>query len=174
MPRNSSAHFNRDNNLVRKIMDGTLKIAIYGLGHVGSALAAAWLRAGGYVIGVDSSLQVLAAAKLGYALIPEPGISEAYKEGFKTKHFELFDDPVNASQKSYFKMICVPVPSKEMSADLDAVCSVATSIGNGLKKGDIVALNPSVPPGTTEEIVIPILEKSSGLSVKDDFSIIYN
>jgi UDP-N-acetyl-D-mannosaminuronate dehydrogenase len=71
-------------------------------------------------------------------------------------------------------MICVPVLSKDLSADLNAVISVASSIGKGLKKGDVVSLNPSVPPGTTEKIVIPTIEKASGLSVARDFVMIYN
>jgi len=73
-------------------------------------------------------------------------------------------------------MICVPVLSQaqELSADLTAVSEVATMIGKGLKKNDVVSLNPSVPPGTTEDIVIPIIEKESGLSIKDDFCMIYN
>jgi nucleotide sugar dehydrogenase len=57
---------------------------------------------------------------------------------------------------------------------LTAIKDVATAIGKGLKKFDVVALNPSVPPGTTEEIVLPILEKESGLKVETDFYLIYN
>jgi UDP-N-acetyl-D-mannosaminuronate dehydrogenase len=78
-------------------------------------------------------------------------------------------------------MICVPVllaengaEAEAAAADLTAIKDVATSIGKGLKKYDVVALNPSVPPGTTEEIVLPILEKESGLKVETDFYLIYN
>lgn len=174
MPSKKSAMLSKDHKLIEKFMDGSLKIAIYGLGHVGAPLAAAWLRAGCHVIGVDTSSEVLTAATNGRILIPEPGIAEAYEEGLKTGRFEVSSDPIDASRRSYFKMICVPVLNKNMSANLSTVCSVATSIGIGLKKGDIISLNPSVPPGTTEDIVIPIIEKSSGLSVKHDFCMVYN
>jgi len=60
------------------------------------------------------------------------------------------------------------------SADLAAVKQVASAIGRGLKKGDIVSLNPSVPPGTSEDVVLPILEKESGLQVERDFYMVYN
>lgn len=163
-----------DLNLIRQIKDGSLKIAIYGLGHVGSPLAAAWLRAGAHVIGVDNSRKVLSAAREGRTLIPEPGIAETYAEALKKGRFELFDDPIEASKKSYFKMICVPVLSQDMSADLRAAREVATSIGKGLKKGDVISLNPSVPPGTTEDVIVPIIEKASGLSVQRDFCMVYN
>lgn len=174
MPSKKSAMLSKDHKLIEKFMDGSLKIAIYGLGHVGAPLVAAWLRAGCHVIGVDTSSEVLTAATKGRILIPEPGIAEAYEEGLKTGRFEVSSDPIDASRRSYFKMICVPVLNKNMSANLSTVCSVATSIGIGLKKGDIISLNPSVPPGTTEDVVIPIIEKSSGLSVKHDFCMVYN
>jgi len=162
--------------IAKKIRNGELRIAIYGLGHVGAPLAAVWLRAGAFVIGVDKSRKVLFEAKNGKTTIPEPNVSEAYNEGIRSGRFKLYDDPIRASRDSYFKMICVPVLSEAqgLSADLTAVSEVATMIGKGLKKNDVVSLNPSVPPGTTEDIVIPIIEKESGLSVKDDFCMIYN
>lgn len=175
MMHNSSS-LRQDVEVVKKIRNGELRIAIYGLGHVGAPLAAVWLRAGAYVIGVDKSRKVLSEAKNGKTTIPEPNVSEAYNEGIQFGRFKLYDDPIKASRDSYFKMICVPVLSQaqELSADLTAVSEVATIIGKGLKKNDVVSLNPSVPPGTTEDIVIPIIEKESGLSVKDDFCMIYN
>jgi nucleotide sugar dehydrogenase len=175
MMHNSSG-LRQDVEVVKKIRNGELRIAIYGLGHVGAPLAAVWLRAGAFVIGVDKSRKVLFEAKNGKTTIPEPNVSEAYNEAIRSGRFKLYDDPIKASRDSYFKMICVPVLSEAqgLSADLTAVSEVATMIGKGLKKNDVVSLNPSVPPGTTEDIVIPIIEKESGLSVKDDFCMIYN
>ena len=175
MMHNSSS-LSQDVEVVKKIRNRELKIAIYGLGHVGAPLAAVWLRGGACVIGVDKSRKVLSEAKNGKTTIPEPNVNEAYNEGIQSGRFKLYDDPIKASRDSYFKMICVPVLSQdqELSADLTAVSDVATLIGKGLKKNDVVSLNPSVPPGTTEDIVIPIIEKESGLSVKDDFCMIYN
>jgi nucleotide sugar dehydrogenase len=84
---------------------------------------------------------------------------------------------VQASHDSYFKMICVPVLLEDngQPADLRALKEVSLAISKGLKKGDAVALNPSVPPGTTEDIILPLIEKESrGLKVEDDFYLIYN
>ena len=164
-----------DNKIPKRVKSGELKIAIYGLGHVGSPIAAAWLRAGAHVIGVDKSEKVLENARKGKTHVPEPGVSEAYSKGLKEKHFSVNDDPVKASTDSFLKMICVPVLLTEtFSADLSAVKDVASAIGRGLKRGDVVSLNPSVPPGTSEDVVLPILEKESGLSVEQDFFMIYN
>jgi nucleotide sugar dehydrogenase len=72
-------------------------------------------------------------------------------------------------------MICVPVLLSESGIpDLKAVREVAIHIGKGLKKGDVIALNPSVPPGTTEDLVLPIIERESGLLVENDFYMLYN
>ena len=157
-----------------KIRSGELKIAIYGLGHVGSPLAAAWLRAGAYVIGVDKSKAILEYAREGKTHIPEPGVNEAFEKGIINKKLSIYDDLVEASKDSFLKMICVPVLAADGSADLSAVKNVAVAIGKGLKKNDVVALNPSVPPGTTEDVVIPILQKQSGLTVENDFYVVYN
>lgn len=161
-------------NLDNKIHSGEFKITVYGLGHVGSPIAAAWLRSGASVIGVDKSKIILQNAKEGKTHIPEPGVSEAYKMGLTKKKFFIYDDLIKASQDSFLKMICVPVLAADGTADLSAVKNVATAIGKGLKKNDVVTLNPSVPPGTTEEVVIPILQKQSRLTVEDDFYMVYN
>jgi hypothetical protein len=163
-------------DLASKIKSGKVKIAVYGLGHVGSPIAAVWLRFGAHVIGVDKSPSVVASVKKGRTHVPEPGVNEAFSKGLKQKRFSVYDDPVKASRDSEIKMICVPVltAGQSLSADLGAVKQVASSIAKGMKKGDLVVLNPSVPPGTSEDAVVPILEKESGLKVERDFFMIYN
>jgi nucleotide sugar dehydrogenase len=172
--RPSSNHFS-ESELIKKIRSGELKIAIYGLGHVGSPMASAWLRAGAHVIGVDKSPTVSESASKGKSHLPEPDVNEAFASGLATKRFEIYNDLEKASHNSYLKMICVPVLfSENNSPDFTAVNEVSSAIGKGLKKGDVVALNPSVPPGTTEDLVLPIIEKVSGLKVEDDFYMLYN
>src|ERR687898_1401997 len=161
-------------SLDNKIHSGEFKVTVYGLGHVGSPIAAAWLRAGASVIGVDKSKLILHNAREGKTHIPEPGVSDAYENGLHNKKFFVYDDLIKASQDSFLKMICVPVLAADGTAELSAVKNVATAIGKGLKKNDVVTLNPSVPPGTTEDVVIPILQKQSHLTVEEDFYMIYN
>jgi nucleotide sugar dehydrogenase len=163
-------------SLAKKVKSGKVKIAVYGLGHVGSPIASVWLRFGAHVIGVDKSPAVLENARKGKSSVPEPGVSEAFSKGIKQKRFSVYDDPVKASQDSQIKMICVPVLTvgQSLSADLGAVKQVASAIAKGLKKGDTVVLNPSVPPGTTEDVVVPILEKESGLKAEADFFMVYS
>jgi len=164
-----------DTDLAKRVRSGEFKIAVYGLGHVGSPLASSWLRAGAHLIAVDNSSEVLENARRGRTHINEPGVNEAFSRGLREKRFFVYSDAVRASQDSHFKLICVPVLlTNTFSADLSAVKKVTTAIAQGLKKGDVVSLNPSVPPGTSEDIVLPILEKESGLKVERDFYMLYN
>ena len=167
--------YSNDIQIERKIRRGELKVAVCGLGHVGSAMASVWLRAGAHVIGIDKSPQVLNYAREGKTHLPEPGVTEAYSEGIRAGRFTVYDDLMQASHDSYLKLICVPVLSRDGTADLTSLKEVASEVGKGLKKGDVVSVNPSVPPGTTEGFICKILEdKSSGLSVDSDFSLLYN
>jgi nucleotide sugar dehydrogenase len=178
--KNNNNNNNNNNNttnagLARRVRSGKFKVAVYGLGHVGSPLASSWLRAGAHVIGVDNSSEVLENAKKGRTHICEPGVNEAFSKGLKEKRFWVYADSIKASQDSHFKLICVPVLLTDLSsADLSTVKQVASAIGKGLKKGDVVSLNPSVPPGTSEDTVLPILEEMSGLKVEQDFYMVYN
>lgn len=171
----SASKYNGNSDLARKVRSGEFKIAVYGLGHVGSSLASVWLRAGAHVLGVDKSPKVLENARKGRTHVPEPGVNEAFSKGIKDKKFHVYDDLVKASLDAHIKLICVPVLlTDSFSADLAAIKQVASAIGRGLKKGDIVSLNPSVPPGTSEDVILPVLEKESGLKVERDFYMVYN
>ena len=173
----SSVFLSESSTEIRKRMkSGELKIAVYGLGHVGSSIASVWLRAGAHVIGLDKSQSIVKNASNGITHIPEPGVNEAFREGIREKRFKAFENESQIQQHCAFKIICVPVLSKDQKADLTAVEEVAKALALHLQKGDVIALNPSVPPGTTEEVLVPILEQKNkhSLKVEKDFYVIYN
>ncbi len=171
---NISSDLEIPETIIKKFQSGEYLVAVYGLGHVGAPILSCWLRSGITVIGIDKSQKVLEHAKKGLTTLPEPGVNEAFSDGIKNGKFLIYDDPIKASTDSKLKMICVPVLIKNKKSDLTAVGEVAASIGKGLKKNDIVSLHPSVPPSTTENFLIPVLEKSSKLKAGKDFSVIYN
>ena len=92
---------------VGRIISGEFKIAVYGLGHVGSLCGG--LETGAHVIGVDKSPGVLEDARKGRTNIHEPGVGEAFSKALKEKRFYTYIDPIKASQDSNMKLICVPV-----------------------------------------------------------------
>ncbi len=164
---------NNTRNVNRLIANGKISISVYGLGHVGAPVAAVWLRAGARVIGVDKSDSVVKAASSGSLLISEPGVVPALKKGLRNKRFTATTDAAQASKESDLKIITVPVGLSNNYTDLSAIEDVANKVGKGLKKGDLVSLNTTVPPGTTEEFLLPILEKKSNLTCEKDFGLVY-
>jgi len=149
-------------------------IAVYGLGNVGGPITAAWLRKGGNIIGVDISLKLLDSIKNGISHTQEPFISKIFSKHLKNNTLSLSSDGIEASKNSTIKIISVPVDIKKNKVNLAAMISVSKNISKGLKKGDAVIVCPSLPPGTTRKIILPILEKGSNLKCEKDFFLIYN
>ena len=161
-------------NLKQQLIQNKKIIAVYGLGNVGGPIAAAWLKKNIQVIGVDISEILLSEIKRGKSHKKEPFISEIFSDSLKKKNLTLTSDGITASKNSQIKIIAVPVGLKNNKIDLNALLLVTKSISKGLKKNDIVIVCPSLPPGTTRNKVIPILEKNSKLKVEQDFLLIYN
>ncbi|MEM3143585.1 MAG: nucleotide sugar dehydrogenase [Candidatus Nitrosotenuis sp.] len=149
-------------------------ISVYGLGNVGGPIAAAWLRAGSKVIGVDISEKLLSAIKSGASHAKEPFVSQVFTKALKENNFQITSDGISASKNSRIKIIAVPVALNKNKIELSALKSVIKDIGLGLKKGDAVIVCPSIPPGTSERVAIPMLEKFSKLKVERDFYFVYN
>jgi nucleotide sugar dehydrogenase len=149
-------------------------IAVYGLGNVGGPLAAAWLRAGAKIIGVDISKKLLSQIKVGVSHKKEPFISDTFTKALNQGNLEVTNNGPKASKISHIKIVAVPVGLKGSRIDLSALKSVAKSIGQGLKKEDAILISPSLPPGTAQNVVLPIIEKYSNLKGEQDFYFIYN
>jgi hypothetical protein len=149
-------------------------IAVFGLGNVGGPITASWLRAGANIIGVDISKKLLSEIKKGTSHKKEPFVSKTLCDAISKKKLKLTDDGISASKNSNIKIIIVPVALKNGKTDLRNIIKVTETISKNIKKNDVVILSPSVPPGTTEKIILPILEKGSGLIGEKDFLLIYN
>lgn len=147
---------------------------MYGLGNVGAPIACAWLRVGAKLIGVDISKEIISSIENGTSHTKEPLVSETLTKGLSNGSLSLTENGVEASKKSSIKIMIVPVAIKEGIIDLQSLISVSGNVGEGLKKDDIVIVSPSLPPGTTRKIILPILEQKSGLKVEDDFYLLYN
>jgi len=159
-----------------KLSSGQLTVAVYGLGRVGLPLAVSWLMAGAKVIGVTrtrKSVRRVMSMKPGF---DEPGIDEALKEFVPKGKLTATTDGVAASKRSEVKLITVPstVDMESRTVDLSSLEDVYPKIGRGLKRGDIVITETSVPPGTTGKMAKPSLERESGLTAGTDFGLAYS
>jgi len=145
------------------------RVAVYGLGGVGLGICAVWIRAGCKVIGVDVDENKV--KKINQSIIEHPDglVVETVLEAIKKNSFYSTTDGVKASELSKVKIIAVPLFTSENKPDFTAIDDATTKIAKGLKKGDIVIVETSLPPGTTMNRIKPMLESVSMLRADEDF-----
>ena len=147
-------------------------ITIFGLGHMGLPTAALLAKSGLKVVGVDINNETVEMVNQGRSPIMEPGLEEIVKQTVEEGCLSATNDPLSALRNKII-MIIVPTPVDEhKKSDLSAVISASRSISEGLKKDDLVIVESTVPPGTCENLVIPLLEES-GLKAGQDFKVAY-
>ncbi|NYZ79533.1 nucleotide sugar dehydrogenase [Candidatus Micrarchaeota archaeon] len=157
--------------IVKALRRGDITFSVYGIGKMGLPLAVILADKGARVIGVGRNMEIINKLNRGICDIDEPGLSELVKKTVKAGRFSATNDAIGASRQSDVKIILVPtLLDEENNPDLEAVKSVSKSIAAGLHKGDLVILESTAPPGTTENVIKPILEKS-GLRAGRDFGL---
>jgi UDP-N-acetyl-D-glucosamine dehydrogenase len=136
-----------------------LKVAIIGCGYVGLPLALRFAEAGHRVTGFDTDpkkVQMLNSGKSYIEHIQQTKIQQYVN----SRHFNATTD-FSRLEEADAILICVPTPLNEYrEPDLSYVEETAKSIQPHLQKGQLVVLESTTYPGTTEELVLPILEKS--------------
>lgn len=140
------------------------KIAVIGLGYVGLPLAVEFCKVM-QVIGFDINEQRIHELKKGFDRTRE--VDETELRGASNLTFTSNNTELN--QASYF-IVTVPTPvDTYRKPDLRPLKGASKTVGQVLKKGDIVIFESTVYPGCTEEDCVPILEKESGLYFNVDF-----
>lgn len=156
-----------------------LSISVFGMGYVGSVTAACFAHAGHRVTGVDVSAAKVEMMAAGRSPIIEARMSELMEEGHRAGRLYATTDAVDAVRNSQISFVCVGTPSLASGkVDLGYVQRVAHEIGAALQqKKDsyhVIVLRSTVLPTTTESLVIPTVEKASGLRAGKDFAVCYN
>lgn len=143
-------------------------LGVMGLGYVGLPLAVQAAQKGYDVIGVDLNDTLI--EKVNNRVSPYVN-DERFETALKTvepAHLRATNDfSLLANVETI--IICVPTPTENNVPDLYLVENAAKQIAKILKKGQLVVLESTVNPGVTRDIVLPILEKESGLKVGEDF-----
>lgn len=161
-----------DQALQRKIDTRTLRIAIIGLGYVGLSLAVTFGEAGFSVTGIDVDRQKVEAASRGESYIADIA-SSALQALIETKRLQFTSDYSILKDVDAIS-ICVPTPLRETrEPDISAIVSAARKVREYLHAGQIVVLESTTYPGTTEEVVLSELE-STGLQVGKDFFLAFS
>ena len=159
-------------SLQEKIDGRTATVAVVGLGYVGLPLAVGFARAGFRVIGLDIDKNKIDSLKNGQSYIgdvTDQDVAPHVEAGFlrATEDYDVLSD-VDAI------FICVPTPyDAQRAPDLSFICTAAEGIGLRLQPGQLVVLQSTTYPGTTDEVVQPILEQS-GLRAGEDFFLAFS
>lgn len=154
--------------MLKKIRDKSMRVGVVGLGYVGLPLAVEKAKAGFRTIGFDVQKEKIEMVNQGHNYIGDVvdhDLANLVKAGMlsATTDFSFVKDVD-------FIAICVPTPlDKHQEPDISYVKSSAEAIAKYLSKETMVVLESTTYPGTTEELVKPILEKGSGLKCGEDF-----
>lgn len=150
-------------------------ISVVGLGKAGLPLAAVVANAGLEVIGVDIDTQRCEMINKGDNPLPEePGLAEILQK-YGGKTLKATPNPEEAAKEANVHIIIVPLfIDDQKQPDFSIIDAACSGIAKGLKHGDIVVLETTVPPGTTETRIRKNLEKESNLKAGDDFHLAYS
>jgi GDP-mannose 6-dehydrogenase len=153
------------------------RIAVFGLGYVGAVSAAALAADGHDVTGVDTNPVKVEMIASGRSPIVEDGLAELIASGVAAGRLRATTDAARAVGESDISMICVGTPSRPNgSLDLSQVERVCEQIGEQLpgRPGHIVVVRSTMLPGSTGDVVVPVLEKASGRDAGHDFGVCIN
>lgn len=156
-----------------KIKDKSVVVGIIGLGYVGLPLAHSFSDAGVKTVGFDLSEKKVNSINDGVSYIPDIPTEKLAKVVKDKKTLSATTD-FSKLKEIDAVFICVPTPfNKQKAPDLECVESAAKSVANNLQKGQLIVLQSTTYPGTTEEVVQPILEKT-GLKAGVDFHLAFS
>jgi nucleotide sugar dehydrogenase len=149
----------------------TERLVVIGLGYVGLPLCQAAVGAGLSVVGLDRSAAVVDGLGAGRSHVDD--LADADIEAMVGAGFRATTDP-DVLDDADVVVICVPTPlSPEGGPDLGAVVSSVTEVGAHLHSGQLVVLESTTYPGTTDEVARPILE-AGGLKAGIDFHLAFS
>lgn len=150
----------------------TARIGVIGLGYAGLPLACSFADAGFKVVGLDideRKVQELTAGRSYIAHISPQRISDLLSTGRLSPTSDF-----SQLAKCDAAIICVPTPLGDgREPDLRHVANTAKAVSQYLHRGELVVLESTTYPGTTEELILPILEES-GLRISEDFFLAFS
>lgn len=158
--------------LENKLRAGRARVGVVGLGYVGLPLAAAFARSGLAVVGVEANSERASALRRGRSYIGDVSDAEVARLVRAGRLAVRSDGRALAACDAV--VICVQTPlRKSKKPDLSAVAAACEAVARGLRRGQLVVLESTTYPGTTEEVVRPALERS-GLKAGRDFFLAFS
>ena len=160
------------NELKKKILSKSAKIGIIGLGYVGLPLSVTFAKAGYKIHGIDIDKDRVEKIKRGESYILDVPKSDLMLVR-KTKSLTVTTD-FSVIRGLDAIIICVPTPLyKTKEPDVSFIVAAVRNIKRYMKRGQIVVLESTTYPGTTEEVILPILEED-GMKEGRDFYLAFS
>jgi len=158
--------------LTAKFQARTARLAIVGLGYVGLPMAIEFARAGFRVTGVDTDRERCAALAAGRSYIEDLDDSALAAALADCRLRATTEETALAEADAV--LICVPTPlRKSKDPDLTAILAAGEAVARHLRPGQLIVLESTTYPGTTEEVLLPMLE-AGGLKVGEDFYLAFS
>jgi GDP-mannose 6-dehydrogenase len=155
-----------------------MNVSVFGLGYVGSVSAASFAADGHTVVGVDVNPDKVNSLNEGRSPIVEKGLDEIIRDNAANGRLRATTSTHDAVASTDLSLICVGTPSRRNgSLDLTYLERVAEQIGEALRDKEsyhVVVVRSTVLPGTTHEVVIPALERTSGKKYGSGFGVAVN
>jgi len=156
------------NRLSDAVAARTARVGVIGLGYVGLPFAVEKAKVGFSVLGIDRNPERVAMVNRGENYIADVDPQELANV-VRAGKLEAAQD-YTAVRELDVIVICVPTPlTRNHTPELRFVEAVTTEVARVLRPGQLIALESTTYPGTTEEIMLPILERESGLRADQDF-----
>lgn len=151
-----------------------LHLAVVGIGRVGLPLALSFANHGVQVLGVDRNPDHVDQINRGVLPFIEHGAEALLKESLDLGTFQATTAAEDAVRHADVVILTVGTPlSNNLSADTSQLTSALAEIGPNISAGTLVVTRSTISPGTTEQIVVPTLEKLSGLKVGEDLFVAF-
>jgi UDP-N-acetyl-D-glucosamine dehydrogenase len=158
-------------NLRRRILARSARVGVVGQGYVGVSLACAAAEAGFEVFGIDIDPERIEDLRAGVLSVPAVR-EETFRSGVSTGRISFASTPEPLGQCDII-LVCVPTPVRDHNPDLTYVERACHDVADHLAPGALVVLESTTYPGTTEELMGPLLERS-GLVAGRDFLLAYS
>lgn len=155
-----------------------MKISIFGMGYVGAVSAGCLAGEGHEIVGVDPVQTKVDLINQGQTPIIEKDIGQLIRTGIENGRLRATTSAEEAVHATDISFVCVGTPSQlNGNLDLKYIRRVCEKIGNAIQskaRRHVVVIRSTILPGTMRDVVIPVLEESSGLKAGKDFGVCNN
>ena len=160
--------------LLNAVENKKIVVCVVGLGRIGLPTAAIFANAGFQVLGSDIDKTVVDEINSGKCrFYDEPGLKELVKKVTHSERLTASCEVGKCVSESDLTIICVPTPVNESKVpDFSHILKAVSVVAKSLQPGSLIVVESTVSPGTVESVIVPLIEKESGMKVSKDFGIV--